>query len=189
MNDEHGLPWQHTNDRSTALDPAEVAIRNRHTWPVMGPRRDQVIARRADAERELTRVDAAIAELVADRRALLERIVGCNLALVGTNAIRDRESGELLQRLPWRRRIPLVDPMPFVGCGDDDRVSGEALRESTVALLRAVAEPMTSPSSNGCSSQRCAARRTAVEGDLGCASASPCAAGWSNGERGTYRAA
>ncbi len=75
----------------------------------------------------------------------MTRITNCNLALVGTNEIRDRETGELVQVLPWVKRIPFRDPPPISAPHRTKIVSGRALCSAIVDLLRVTDQALSIP--------------------------------------------
>jgi len=145
-------PERGPDGRLRTLDFVEVSILRAPPFPARGEVRAELLARRAIAEDDLASSDRDLAALIDRRRDLVERIRGCNLALVGTGEVRDRETGETLQVLGrWHKRIPFVDPQPE----PDGRsrphgnrsmiVSGSRLRIEVVALLRASARPLALP--------------------------------------------
>jgi hypothetical protein len=128
--------------RWPTLDGAEQAIRWPGTYRATGAFRQALLDRRSSAQDELDSVDRELAEAMTRRRRLVERIEGCNLALVGTGEIRHHLTDDLLQVMRWHRRIPFRDAMPPV----DERaalvISGRRLAAATTALLRATGQTL-----------------------------------------------
>jgi hypothetical protein len=143
--DDEPPPVRDRDGRWPTLDRVEQAIR----WPgalgAHGWFRDALLERRAEAEAELVQVDAQLASATRRRRQLVTRIRNCNLALVGTNEIRDPETGELRQVLSWARRIPFADPQPHPDRRRARVVSGRPLCAAIVDLLRVTGQPLTIP--------------------------------------------
>jgi len=141
--DDEPPPVRGPDGRWPTLDRVEQAIR----WPgalgANGWFRDALLERRAEAEAELDQVDAQLATATRRRRQLVTRIRNCNLALVGTNEIRDPQTGELRQVLSWARRIPFHDPPPPVEPRRARLVSGRTLRSALLDLLEVTDQQLT----------------------------------------------
>jgi hypothetical protein len=123
--------------------PAERAVLRPGPFRAVGALRQDLLDLRGAAEDELDEVNRALAEATTRRRELIERIEACNLAMVGTSEIRDHVTGEVLQRLRWRKRIPFVEDPPPVDHDRVARVSGRRLAEAVVALLEATGQTLS----------------------------------------------
>jgi hypothetical protein len=104
---------------------------------------DELLERRAVTERELAQADRDLAEATERRRRLVRRVEQCNLAITGTSQVRDRCTGEVLQRLGWTRRIPFTDPQPEIDLGRAQVVSGRRLSDAITELLRVTDQALT----------------------------------------------
>ena len=141
--DEYPVPVRGPDGRWPTVDRIERAIRYPSPWRFRGAQLEELLARRTVAERELAQADLDLAEVVARRRRLARRIERCNLAITGTSQIRDRYTGEVVQRLGWTKRIPFSDPQPAVAPDEAKQVAGRALAASATDLLRVTGRPLT----------------------------------------------
>jgi hypothetical protein len=139
------MPVRRSDGQWPTLDAAERAIRQPGPFRAIGLLRDQLLSRRGAAALALERADRELAALMTRRGHLVERIEGCNLALVGTGQVRDPATGELLQQMSWHKRIPFTDAQPLV---DEQRVkvvSGRTLSAATTELLQGIDRVLTIP--------------------------------------------
>jgi hypothetical protein len=143
--DDEPAPQRGPDGRWPTLDLVERAIRCPGAFGARGWVRDTMLERRATAEAELAEVDRELAEVTRRRRKLVTRIRNCNLALVGTSEIRDPDTGELVQLLPWGKRIPFADPQPVVEPRRATVISGRTLRSAVLQLLQVTDQQLTIP--------------------------------------------
>ncbi len=141
--DDEPEPVRGPDGRWPTVDRVERAIRFPGAFGAHGWFRDELIAQRGQAERELAEVDAQLAAATRRRRQLTTRIRNCNLAIVGTSEIRDRDTGELVQLLPWGKRIPFHDPLPPIEPRRARIVSGSTLRAALLDLLEVTDQQLT----------------------------------------------
>jgi hypothetical protein len=127
-----------------ALDAAEIRIRHPSPFPARGELRDQLAERRRLAELELADIDRELADVLARRRRMLERVDRCHVALAGTGEIVDPRTGQRLQRLPGRRP-PRRDPQPTSESDAPTLVSGGRLCAAVRSILDAVGGPLDIP--------------------------------------------
>lgn len=142
---------------------AEVAINNPG---LIGARRTtlgkDIAALRTEAEEHVAAIDERVGRLLAERRALVERIESCTRAIVGTRRIVDPATGRTYQ-LGWPRGDQWPDPLPGSapgsvpgpvlgaaqkGSGAGPLLAGRDLRDLLVELLEAFA-PGTESSVGG----------------------------------------
>ena len=87
-------PERGPDGRLPTRDRVETAIVRPGPFPATGWYRDELLRRREQSVADLAATDAELGALVQRRRALTERIRGCNLALTGTGEVRDSATGE-----------------------------------------------------------------------------------------------
>jgi len=128
-------------------DAVEISIFRPAASAARGDHRAELLRRRDAAVADLGAADQELAALVLRRRALVDRIRDCNLAITGTGEKRDHVTGETLQVLGnWVRRIPFDDVQPVPPGGRTPTVvSGARLRVLVIDLLDAVGAPMSPP--------------------------------------------
>ena len=85
---------------------------------------------------ELAVVDHELAALVARRRDLVDRVVGCNRALTGTGVIYD-DRGRRVWQARTHESIPFEDPIP-APAGDVPPATPAAIRERGVSMIRSI---------------------------------------------------
>jgi hypothetical protein len=144
IDDWSGRPrdWTVEGDRRPrALDITEVAIRRPSAFRATGEMLRRLIARRGWAQDRLAEVDRRLAVLVDERRALVARIEGCNLAIAGTGILGAGHTSPV-QRLANRQFLPFDDPMPPAASGLGV-ASGHRLRVAIQSLLLATEQALT----------------------------------------------